>query len=51
MDLQEKSGQSEMLHLVLKENQDIEQSYLKTASEFLKTDLSNDYAEFNSEKN
>ena len=40
-----------MLHLVLKENQDIEQSYLKTASEFLKNGLSNDYAEFNSKKN
>jgi len=31
-----KTGTEEMLHSVLKENQDIEQNYLKNASEFLK---------------
>ena len=31
-----KTGTEEMLHNVLKENQDIEQNYLKKASEFLK---------------
>ena len=31
------AGTEEMIHYVLKENQDIEQSYLKKASEFLKT--------------
>ncbi len=30
------NGQTEMLHFVLKENQDLEQSYLESASEFLK---------------
>lgn len=30
------SGQSEMLHFILKENQDVEQSYLKSAADFLK---------------
>lgn len=30
------NGKTEMLHFVLKENQDIEQSYLKSASELLK---------------
>jgi hypothetical protein len=32
-----KTGTEEMIHHVLKENQDIEQNYLKKASEFLKT--------------
>ena len=31
------TGTEEMIHNVLKENQDIEQSYLQKASEFLKT--------------
>ena len=31
------TGTEEMIHHVLKENQDIEQSYLEKASEFLKT--------------
>jgi hypothetical protein len=31
-----KTGTEEMLHSVLKENQDIEQNYLKNASEYLK---------------
>ena len=31
------TGTEEMIHHVLKENQDVEQSYLKKASEFLKT--------------
>ena len=30
------TGQTQMIHYVLKENQDVEQSYLKKASEFLK---------------
>jgi len=32
-----RTGTEEMIHHVLKENQDIEQDYLKKASEFLKT--------------
>lgn len=32
------TGKEEMLHLVLKENQDVEQNYLEKASDFLKTE-------------
>lgn len=35
------TGQSEMLHFVLKESQDMEQGYLKEAAKILKNELNN----------
>ncbi len=35
------TGTKEMIHYVLKENQDIEQNYLEKSSQYLKTYLSN----------
>ena len=38
--IEKETGETEMLHHVLKESQDVEQSYLKLAAEFLRNSFS-----------